>query len=81
MGERAHVLVVSLVDHPEFVPMRKRSDPTWVPFGNWVCVRVTSSSRSLLSHGHAVIALAVKPPACTVGTGTSPHSVTTHDSE
>ena len=32
MGERARALVAFLTDHPGFAPVRKRSDPTWVPF-------------------------------------------------
>ena len=30
-GNRADVLVTSLTDQPGFSPVRKRSDPTWVP--------------------------------------------------
>ena len=81
MGERARVLVVSLTDHPGFAPVRKRSDPTWVPFGNRVHARVTSPSRSLLGHGRAVIVLITRPPTCAAGTGAFPRSATIRDSE
>ena len=80
-GNRADVLVTSLTDQPGFSPVRKRSDPTWVPFGNRVHARVTSPSRSMLGHGRAAIALITRPPTCAAGTGAFPRSATIRDSE
>ena len=80
-GKHTGALVAFLTDQPGFAPVRKRSDPTWVPFGNRVHARVTSPSRSLLGHGRAVIALITRPPTCAAGTGAFPRSATIRDSE
>ena len=80
-GKHTGALVAFLTDQPGFAPVRKRSDPTWVPFGNRVHARAVSPSRSPLGRGREGIVLVMRPPTCAAGTGAFPRSAIIRDSE
>ena len=80
-GNRTDVLVSSLIDQPGFSPVRKRSDPTWVPSRESGSCKGTGpfavASRPL--PGGTV--LESRPPTCAAGTGAFPRSAIIRDSE